>query len=139
MGGLRYLFTFSPPSVRLAIASRFELSSPQFKSWLHALNIVRNVCAHHSRFFNRYYSITPMLPPKGALTDLDMIRGAKNTTFAMLTLLQHLGSCTFGYNASLLPSVVRSFPGHSGLKLGALGASESWEHSPLWQVGVPRP
>lgn len=132
-GGLSYLYSFSPLKVRTNIASKFDLSAPQLKSWLRALNIVRNVCAHHSRFFNRYYSLTPKLPAPNRDESLDAVRRLQGATFSMLTLVQYLGSRTLGFNSRVLPVTVHSFPELSGMNLGALGAPEEWEKLPLWK------
>lgn len=132
-GGLSYLYSLSPPKIRTKIASRFDLSAPQLKSWFRALNVVRNVCAHHSRFFNRYYSLKPKLPALGQDESLDALRRLQGTTFSMLTLIQHLGSQTLGFNSRILTVTVRSFPEPSGLNIGALGAPRNWEELPLWK------
>lgn len=42
------------------IASGFELYPPLLDSWLHTLTVIRNICAHHSRLWNRELSITPV-------------------------------------------------------------------------------
>ena len=44
------------------IAQSFGLNFPLMESWLHALTIVRNVCAHHSRFWNRELGVKPAIP-----------------------------------------------------------------------------
>lgn len=41
------------------IASYFGLPPRTFCSWLHAINYVRNICAHHARLWNRDMSIVP--------------------------------------------------------------------------------
>ncbi len=41
------------------IASYFDLSPDIFCSWLHTINYVRNICAHHARLWNREMSIMP--------------------------------------------------------------------------------
>lgn len=41
------------------IASYFGLPPRTFCSWLHAVNYVRNICAHHARLWNRDMSIVP--------------------------------------------------------------------------------
>ncbi|WP_020499668.1 Abi family protein [Sciscionella marina] len=132
-GGLSYLYSFAPPQVRADVAARFQLNAAQLKSWFKALNVVRNVCAHHGRFFNRYYSLTPKLPLKGKVDSLDAIGSAKSTTFAMPTLLQYLGSHTTGTNMRILPAVVRTFPKDAGMIIGALGTPDDWETLPLWK------
>lgn len=131
-GGLSYLYSFAPLKVREQVAGKFGLSSSQLNSWLRALNVVRNVCAHHSRFFNRYYSITPKLPRGGVNQSLDLIAKATDSTFGMLTLVQYLSSYIAGTNLRLIPLCVRSFPEHSGMNLGAVGAPVGWEALLLW-------
>lgn len=131
-GGLSYLYSFTPPAVREAIAAMFGLTAPQLKSWLRALNVVRNVCAHHSRFFNRYYSLTLKLPAPGADRSLDEIRSVTNSTFAMLTAIQHLIAHTPGAKGRILCAAMRSFPRQNAMNLGALGAPDDWEAIELW-------
>ncbi len=41
------------------IAKYFSLPPQTFQSWLHALNFIRNLCAHHSRMWNRDMNIVP--------------------------------------------------------------------------------
>ena len=62
-GGLVRLFGFSPRTVQDDVAAAFGLRAPQLESWLKSLNIVRNVCAHHGRLFNRAFALMPKLPP----------------------------------------------------------------------------
>lgn len=131
-GGLSYLFSLSPLSAREKVAGNFGLNAPHLKSWLRALLVVRNVCAHHSRFFNRYYSLTPKLPRNTTDVSLTAISSSKDTTFAMLTLIQYLGTRTYGFNSNLLPAVLRTFPENSGMNIGAIGAPENWADLPLW-------
>ena len=49
------------------IADFFDLHPTVFTSWLHTLTYVRNMCAHHSRLWNRDLAIEPekLLKPKG--------------------------------------------------------------------------
>jgi len=47
-----------------AIASYFSLHHTPFESWLHALTYGRNLCAHHSRFWNRDFVIQADIPKK---------------------------------------------------------------------------
>jgi abortive infection bacteriophage resistance protein len=56
-GGLTRLYGFAPRSTQDAIAGRCGLRAPQLSSWLKALNIVRNVCAHHGRLYNRVHTL----------------------------------------------------------------------------------
>ncbi|MBR1775370.1 MAG: Abi family protein [Bacteroidales bacterium] len=43
----------------VGIAKYFDLPPKTFCSWLHTINYVRNLCAHHSRLWNREFNIVP--------------------------------------------------------------------------------
>lgn len=43
------------------IANEFKMQLKNFKSWLHSLTYVRNLCAHHSRLWNRKFVFPPSL------------------------------------------------------------------------------
>ena len=47
---------------RKEIAARYGLNQVVFTSWLHSLAYIRNVCAHHSRLWNRELGIRPVVP-----------------------------------------------------------------------------
>ena len=42
-----------------AISQHFNLHHKRLTDWLHTLTYVRNVCAHHSRLWNRELAIRP--------------------------------------------------------------------------------
>jgi abortive infection bacteriophage resistance protein len=46
-----------------AIAHRYGVQPSFLASWLHHLVYVRNVCAHHSRLWDRVWAIKPDVPP----------------------------------------------------------------------------
>lgn len=62
MGFVAYFYDYSPKSIRNAIASEWKLKASTLSSWLHALNILRNDCAHHARVWNKSYHMKPHLP-----------------------------------------------------------------------------
>lgn len=51
-------------NIKEQIADFYLLTCPVFESWLHNLIYVRNICAHHSRLWNREFRIKPLLPHK---------------------------------------------------------------------------
>lgn len=44
------------------IASDFGITEVVLESWLHHINYIRNICAHHYRLWNRKLRITPKFP-----------------------------------------------------------------------------
>lgn len=45
---------------RRAIASHFKLPPTVLESWLHSFTYIRNICAHHSRLWNRELGVSPL-------------------------------------------------------------------------------
>lgn len=134
-GSLTYLYELSPRSVQNTISSQCGLNAPQLRSWLKALNIVRNICAHHGRLFNRVHTISPKLPAQGTHTDLDCINTDWKRTFGQLTLIQFLLDRFTVGNKKLLPTVVQSFPEVQIVPISHMGAPDNWQTaSKLWSI-----
>jgi abortive infection bacteriophage resistance protein len=58
----RWYNNLKPMPARRAIASAYGVDEKALESWLRHLSLVRNTCAHHSRLWNREFTITPLLP-----------------------------------------------------------------------------
>ena len=52
---------FGSKGVQAAIAEAFGSKPYYLKSWIHHLVMVRNIAAHHDRFYNRVMTIRPLL------------------------------------------------------------------------------
>ncbi len=46
---------------RKRISSEFDLNPEVLQSWVHAISYVKNLCAHHSRLWNRELTIRPLI------------------------------------------------------------------------------
>jgi abortive infection bacteriophage resistance protein len=51
----RWYKNLKPQSTRREIAHVYEIDEDVLASWLHHISVVRNVCAHHSRLWNRKF------------------------------------------------------------------------------------
>ena len=114
------------------IANHFDLHHKKLGDWLHTLTYVRNVCAHHSRLWNRSLAIKPdqtkdknWLPPTTPRND---------RIFYVLLMLRHLLKATGNgddwaveVNNLLEPlAVERKWR-------SAMGLPENWSEHPLWK------
>lgn len=74
-GALSHCFGGLPPADQHAIASVFSsMNGRDLASWLRHLNDLRNICAHHSRLWNRNTANPPRVPNAGAIPMLDHLR-----------------------------------------------------------------
>ena len=141
-GCLSVLFSGLPEPEQNAIAKSYGLAADSgsvLASWLRSLNYLRNVCAHHSRLWNRNMVDQPRLPQPGTVAALDAFRRSNQAQlvarpFVLLCICQHLmrqinPRSSWGQRAT---SLLESFPAlsHLGLTLQGMGLAAPWLHAP---------
>lgn len=90
------------PSLRQVIADTYSLDERVLVSFLHHLNVVRNTCAHHSRLWNRRFTVSlqpPRTKPPSLVSNFDPVPAksatnpsptAPNKIYNTLVMLAHL-------------------------------------------------
>ena len=130
----KYFSNFSDREAKRAIAKEFQLNRPaELRSWLEAVTVLRNACAHHARVWNRSFATMPMLP--GRLPQ----RWISNRVFPANKLYPFLCCIAYWLNA-IDPQ--NSFVGDLKLLLlryptvdsAAMGFPAHWRQEPLWQI-----
>jgi abortive infection bacteriophage resistance protein len=58
----RWYRNLKPAGTRVAIAKPYKIGEQILESWLHHLSTMRNTCAHHSRVWNREFTVVPTIP-----------------------------------------------------------------------------
>ncbi|MCB1158528.1 MAG: Abi family protein [Leptospiraceae bacterium] len=71
------------------IAKKYKLSEKVLVSWLGSLNTVRNICAHHSRFWNRELGYKPMIPNKDQTWKRPVVIKT-NRIFVILCIIRYM-------------------------------------------------
>lgn len=64
LGTLSLLYGNLSLTYQSQICSIFEVRAKVFATWMHVITYLRNICAHHSRLWNRELSIRPLIPDK---------------------------------------------------------------------------
>jgi abortive infection bacteriophage resistance protein len=78
------------PSLRQKVADPFDLDETVFVTFLHQLAIVRNICAHHGRLWNRSLDVSLKLPKKSPMELAAALnRAAPKKIYNTLTMIQH--------------------------------------------------
>lgn len=55
------------------------------ENWVHLMSVVRNICAHHGRLFNR---ITPVTPKLSTEISKYILRGQEKKLFTVLLIIK---------------------------------------------------
>jgi abortive infection bacteriophage resistance protein len=88
LGTLSRLFKGMQPGDKRAVAQPMNLHHRRLQDWLHVLTYVRNVCAHHSRLWNRELAIRPAAMPEPHWNSPLLPR--QDRVFCVLLMLRHL-------------------------------------------------
>ncbi len=88
-GALSQLYSGLLQTDKIAIAKTIGLHSTVLHSWLHTFSYVRNMCAHHSRIWNRELAIAMIIPRNGKWTGINVKR-VGSVIFAINTFLKNI-------------------------------------------------
>jgi abortive infection bacteriophage resistance protein len=124
---------------RQLVANFFGLHHKVFTSWLHSLTYVRNICAHHSRLWNKELSIKPDLVKKPRLNWVSDNYNNNKRVFYFLGVLKYLMQSANTKNSftEKLKSLIDKYPnvpvGFLGIPTNEDGSFKRWENEPLWE------
>ena len=90
-GALSMLYkNLKPGKEKREIAHYFGLADSVFETWFHSIVYLRNVCAHHTRLWNRAMSIRPQIPKNPHKQWLQNANVASNRTYFILCMIRYL-------------------------------------------------
>lgn len=115
------------------IAHHFQLPTPYIlESWMHSLTYVRNLCAHHSRLWNRTLTLKPQLLRKPKNIWLSSNDVNPNKLFAFLScslyLLKVINPNT--RTGTHFRELLQKYP---DINVNAMGFPGNWEKEELWK------
>ena len=123
---------------QLQLASRYALPRADLlTSWCRNINNVRNICAHHSRLWNRSPADQISPPKTGEIAELDHLstdRVAQTRIYATAAALHFfLKSINPGSSwATRLKNLRAAFPSSTETDLAHAGFHKNWESLPFW-------
>ncbi|CAA7619499.1 putative Abi-like protein [Magnetospirillum sp. LM-5] len=111
------------------ISDEFGLDNAFFESWLHVLWFSRNVVAHHSRVWNRVFTIQPKIPRK--LSEA-WPREAANRFYGLCVMINYLMDVVA--DGSRWPDRLRSLlMEYPEIPLAQMGFPEGWTGLEYWK------
>lgn len=121
---------------RNGIAAFYDLPPEIFCSWLHSLNFIRNICAHHSRLWNRDIKIHPKLFVKSRnkiwLSSPENIRREKiYYILCMINFLLQTVNPDSNFKRRLLDLLDKY---KDSINTYAMGFPENWKMEKIWRL-----
>jgi abortive infection bacteriophage resistance protein len=132
-GSLSMLYkNLKPGKEKRDIAHYFGLPDSVFETWLHSIVYLRNVCAHHTRLWNRAMSIRPQAPRSPRKPWLNNTNINNNRTYFILSMINYLLQTVNPKNTfrNRFKNLLGKYP---NVDYKAIGFPENWEQEPLWQ------
>jgi abortive infection bacteriophage resistance protein len=133
-GTLVTLYRNSSKKVKKAIAGVFEVPSEVFESWVLALNTLRNICAHHSRLWNRELGVKPLIPLEKDYPEWHHpVQIGNDRLFGILSICKHCLDriAPQSHWPLRLSNLLHNYP---EIPLRSMGFSDQWQASPIWML-----
>lgn len=132
-GNLSKLYqNLKPSKQKREIANHFGVSDKVMISWLHSIVYLRNVCAHHSRLWNRNMTIQPLdiLTPRKPRINTANI--SKNRTYYMLCIINYFLQ-TINPASQFKQKLKTLLSEYPQVDIKAMNFPDDWEVQPLWK------
>ena len=121
------------------ISAYFDLHFRTFTSWLHSLTYVRNICAHHSRLWNKDLAIEPLRLARPVGPWVGSPYSNNSRMFYFLCVLKYLLLRVNPGNRlkDKLIALFAKYPNvpikYMGIPSDGNGNLLNWENEPIWQ------
>lgn len=126
LGTVSKLYSNLTIDLKKEIAFLFGVDHTVLKSWLYSLSCLRNLCAHHSRLWNRTFTIKPKILNKVKIH----VSNDDNffaQTFVLIRILQKISQDTHWEDR--LEALFQEYPGVDPI---VMGFPLNWRSLPIW-------
>lgn len=131
-GSLSIMYdNLKPGRTKRAIANYLGLDDGTFTSWPHTLVYLRNVCAHHNRFWNRVMGITPNNPRTPANLWLNNNPKTDKAYFILSMIIYFLN--TVNPNHTFTERFLMLLDKYENVDVTAMGFPANWKDEELWR------
>ena len=132
MGQFSILYSItakSPP--RRAAADYFGVKEVVLTTWLHTLVYVRNICAHHTRLWNKDLRIPVKLPKKTANKWLSSRNVTNRKVYIVMVIISYLLN-TITPNHTFSQKIKNLIIKYPNINITAMGFPKDWCSDPFW-------
>lgn len=117
------------------ISNRFGVArSATFRSWLKSINMVRNICSHHERVWNRAITLSPAQLGHPFFTGTSTLPETWNRSYGTALMLRFLDDYVDPASQwkARFRSLLGTFPTAPGASLSGMGVPPSWATESVW-------
>ena len=101
------------------------------ESWLHSIVYVRNICAHHSRLWNRRLSVNAVIPRRTTKPFVSIPNDTKKVYYTLSIILYLLQTVNPSNTFALrFKALLIKYP---HIDVAAMGFPFGWDFNTLWK------
>lgn len=126
-GALSQMYENLRTGLRKKIAREFKQPEPVFVSWMHALTATRNICAHHSRLWNKELAVKPVLP------NAWKAQGIGNRRFYVIALIIQAMLMEVSPDSQWKERLKAHFSAYPAIDLAQMQFSADWQDQAPWR------
>ncbi|MCF7920487.1 MAG: Abi family protein [Candidatus Cloacimonetes bacterium] len=130
MGTMNRFYQLMDRRLKLSTVNIFKVKEIVFHSWLNSIRDLRNICAHHSRLWNRDLSIIPKIPKNNS--DWNQYYGRNNKKlFIIFSVIMYMLN-QINCNTTLKDDLHNLFVEYRNIKLIKMDFPQNWKHYNFW-------
>lgn len=120
-------------SIKSKISNEFGIPYQLLENWLIAITYCRNICAHHSRFWNRELAIKVLKSNKElSYKWIEQNGVSRNKSYMYLSIIKYLLD-RVNPNNSFKEKIVELFEKYPNIDyIKSMDFPKNWEQQPLW-------
>ncbi|MFH0996418.1 MAG: Abi family protein [Pseudomonadota bacterium] len=115
-------------AMKQEICEPFEIHYKVMTSWLHTVNYMRNLCAHHLRIWNRSFSITPIKMKKYKKYF------SSSMSFYDQAVVLHILMSVIADGSRWQKRLADLFDKHASVPIQAMGFPADWQDDQFWRI-----
>lgn len=132
-GTMLTLYRGIDSAIKRAIVADYGVPFQVFESWLLCINVIRNICAHYGRLWNRVLGVKPKILHARKYPDWhNPVCVGNEKMFCVLTILRYLLKRIAPQSKwrNRLQNLLASYP---DIPLRQMGFAENWRECPIWR------
>lgn len=144
-GTLSKIYSILKTEEQKEVISKLKgINKDVFTNWLHSLSVIRNICAHHSRFWNKTLGVKFEIPRKlDAFKSIKKVISDENgrnkeiklndKVFFSLCVIEYILTCIGEDEIEFKSNIKMLLQKYPNVKIDRMGFIEDWENNLIWK------
>jgi len=129
-GTLSKIYTILKTDEQKIVIQKLKgINNSVFKNWLHALSVIRNICAHHSRLWNKTLGVKFEVPRK-----MSLFQNIQNDKiFFALNVIEYILTCIDEDELEFKIKIQQLLEKYPYIDKKAMGFADGWQNMGVWK------